>query len=102
MNMKKLILIAILSFFFFITAIYYYNNLTQKNLPLAFNGKVENVFYSIKGEPTVSINNKTFNLPVNLWDFNHKIEKGDSLIKLKDSMIIKLVKYKSGQVMLFK
>lgn len=99
--MKRLILIGILAFLLFTIAIYYYNNLTQKNLPLEFNGKVENVSYSIKGEPTVSINNKTFNLPVNLWDFNHKIERGDSLIKLKDSMVIKLVKYKSRQVLLF-
>jgi hypothetical protein len=100
--MKSPILIGILVFLLFIIGIYHYYSLTQKNLPLEFNGKVENVFYSVKGEPTISINNKTFNLPVNLWDFNHKIERGDSLIKFKDHMVIKLVKYKSGQVMLFK
>ncbi|QEM12170.1 hypothetical protein [Mucilaginibacter rubeus] len=100
--MKKILLVGGLALLFFIIAIYSYNNLVRKNFPLAFNGKVQNVVYSVKGEPTVSINNKTFILPVNLWNFNHKIEKGDSLIKFKDSMVVKLIKSRSGQAILFK
>ncbi|WP_413670501.1 hypothetical protein ACEN9X_11480 [Mucilaginibacter sp. Mucisp86] len=100
--MKKFFFIGVFILLLFVTAIYYYNNLVRKNHSIEFNGKVEKVIYSIKGEPTVSINGKTFDLPVNLWDFSHKIEKGDSLIKSKDSMVIKLIKYKTGQVIFFK
>ncbi|QEM06906.1 hypothetical protein DIU31_026620 [Mucilaginibacter rubeus] len=96
--MKKFFFIGVFILLLFASAIYHYNNLVRKNYSIEFNGKVEKVIYSIKGEPTVSINGKTFDLPVNLWDFNHKIEKGDSLIKSKDSMVIKLIKYKTGQV----
>jgi hypothetical protein len=74
-NMKKIFLIGIGILLLFVAAIYYYNNLVQINFPMQFNGKVDKVVYSVKGEPTILINGKIFNLPVNLWDFDHKNRK---------------------------
>lgn len=100
--MWKLVVLVVVIVLFFGSVVYLYNRLFEENLPYKFSGKVEKVSYSVKGEPTVLINGKGFDLPVNFWNFNHKIQKGDSLIKQKNSMVIKLVKQKTGEVIFFK
>jgi hypothetical protein len=63
-----------------------------------FNGIVDSVSYSIKGQATVIIKGAHFEL--GFWDFDHdRIAKGDSLIKEKNSMIIKLIK-RNGQIII--
>jgi len=67
-----------------------------------FKGVVENVVYSINGSPDVFINGKKYPLTYNIWNLNRKIEKGDSLIKHKNEMILKLVKKQTGETIYFK
>jgi len=60
-----------------------------------FNGVVDSVIYDkndIKGFADVIINRKTYHLNNAGWSFDYKIKKGDSLIKERKSMIIKLIK----------
>jgi len=57
-----------------------------------FNGIVQNVTYSIKGYPTVTINGTNYPLDYPNWGFRVPIEKGDKLIKKKGEMNLKLIK----------
>jgi hypothetical protein len=100
--MWKLVALVIVAFLFFCAVIYFYNRSRSECLAYEFNGKVENVNYDDKGKPTVLIDGKEYDLLVNFWNFNHKIQKGDSLIKQKNTMVIKLVKQETGDVIFFK
>jgi hypothetical protein len=69
-------------------------------LAYQFDGRVEGVSYDIKGKATIVIKGGSYDLSDNNWDFDHnRITKGDSLIKKKNSMIIKLVK-RNGQIVI--
>jgi hypothetical protein len=57
-----------------------------------FNGTVQNVTYSVKGFPTVTINGTNYSLDYTNWGFNVPIEKRDKLIKKKGEMNLKLTK----------
>lgn len=70
---------------------------TEKNYQ--FSGVVKEVNYGDKGMPEVLINGKLYH-PNNV--FNNQLEQGDSLIKLKNSLSYKLVKFKTGKIILFK
>jgi len=54
-----------------------------------------------KGVPNVIVSGKEYYLSAG-YNFDHKIEKGDSLIKYKDSNLYKLVKHTSGETFAFK
>jgi len=99
--MWKFIVLIIVAVLFLVALIYYNNQLRKETLNYDFNGKVESVIYSDKGEPTVLIKGKEFNLPVNFWNFSHKIEIGDSLVKKKDSMQVILIKSQTAAVIKF-
>ena len=63
------------------------------DLNYQFNGKVDSANYNIKGEATVIIKGIKYDLSDFNWDFDHnRIQKGDSIVKEKNSMIIKLIK----------
>lgn len=72
----------------------YVNHKTKLvNLEYHFNGKVESVYYDIKGIATINIKGVHYILSDPNWDFDHnRISKGDSIIKSKNSMIVKLIK----------
>jgi len=71
-----------------------------KNFAYLFNGKVDIVSYDIKGEATVFINDTDYYLSYPNWDFDHnRIEVGDSIIKKRNSWVIKLI-HKNGQVII--
>jgi hypothetical protein len=72
----------------------------QKNYE--FNGVVQVVTYDIKGTPDVKINGSEYFLTYHKWGFNHKIQVGDSLIKKRNKMVIRLVKQKTGEIIIFK
>jgi hypothetical protein len=64
-----------------------------------FNGKVDSVWYdensSVANEvtkPFVKIDGKTFYLFYHTWDFGYKIQKGDSLKKKKNTLIVTFIK----------
>ena len=62
-----------------------------EDLEYHFNGVVDSVSYDIKGTATVIIKGAHFYLGNLNWDFDHnRIRKGDSLMKKRNSMIIRL------------
>jgi len=74
--------------------------LIEKNYQ--FKGIIDSVAYSINGSPDVFINGKKYALTYNIWNLTRKMAKGDSLIKRKNQMILKLVKKQSGETIYFK
>jgi hypothetical protein len=64
-----------------------------------FNGRVDSVLYNLKGEPTVKIGDKKYHLLVHYWAMNRQIQVGDSLIKEKNSITLRIVK-KDGTVII--
>jgi len=83
-----------------VTLFYYTRKAKIKNFAYEFNGKVESVSYDDKLEATVFIGDSDYYLTDPSWDFDHnRIQVGDSLIKRKNSMLIKLVK-KNGKVII--
>jgi len=75
-----------------VTGVYFTKKGKRKNLSYQFNGKVDSVTYDVKGEATVYIDTSYYLSDPN-WDFDHnRIQKGDSMIKEKNSMTIKLIK----------
>ncbi|WP_158990227.1 hypothetical protein [Mucilaginibacter sp. L196] len=78
--------------FMAIMGIYFTKKEKKESLSYEFNGKVDSVSYDVKGEATVYIDTSYYLGDPN-WDFDHnRIQKGDSMIKEKNSMIIKLIK----------
>lgn len=73
-----------------------------KETKMEFRGVVEDVVYDEKGTPDVVINGIKYYLSSNDWFFDDKIQKGDSLIKKRNMMVIKLVKQKTGGIIFFK
>jgi hypothetical protein len=67
-----------------------------------FNGVVQVVTYDVKGAPDVKINGSEYFLTYHKWGFDHKIQVGDSLIKAKNTLVIKLVKQKNMKIIFFK
>jgi hypothetical protein len=71
---------------------------TMRNLEYHFNGVVDSVAYNIKGKATIIVNGSHYDLSEPNWNFDtNRIEKGDSIFKKRNSMIIRLVK-PNGQV----
>jgi len=68
---------------------------------MEFNGIVQDIQYNIKGGATIKINNVIYEPASNNWVFRGEIQNGDSLIKLKNSMDIKLIKQKTGREIIF-
>jgi hypothetical protein len=99
--MKVLLIVFVLCVFFG-TLFYLDLKSKRKNYNYFFKGKVENIYYDIKGIPSVTINQKSYYLSYIDWKFDHQIEKGDSLEKKASSFTIKLTKSDTGNVILFK
>ena len=72
----------------------YFNYINKKTaLDYQFNGKVDSVDYNLKNQASVFIKGVQYDLFYQKWDFNHnRIQKGDSIIKRKNSIVIKLIK----------
>ena len=68
---------------------------------MEFRGVVQNVQYDIQGNATIMINDSTYKPRSNRWAFRGQIQKGNSLIKFKGSMDIKLIKKKTRNEMIF-
>lgn len=85
--------ILLLSFFYF-----HFKRGKKLHLGYTFNGTVDHVSYDVKGNATIYIKGITYGLDDPSWEFYHnRIEKGDSMVKSKNSMTIKLFK-KDGRV----
>ncbi|MGZ3751782.1 MAG: hypothetical protein ACXVB0_01510 [Mucilaginibacter sp.] len=95
-----MILILTGSLFYGASFFYFAHKARVKNLENNFKDTVAAVRYDLKGLPEVIIKGKRYYLTAG-YSFEHKIETGDSLIKLKGQLTYKLVKKKSGVVFLF-
>ncbi|OCX51589.1 hypothetical protein BEL04_16330 [Mucilaginibacter sp. PPCGB 2223] len=69
---------------------------------LQFEGTVQDIHYDIKGDITVTIQGKVYTPISNNWAFRGKVQKGDSLIKYKNSLVIKLIKQTTKEVIIFR
>lgn len=97
-DLKKHIpeVLVIMFFIVSVTAFITYAIITTKqrekeNLSFHFNGVVDSVRYDIKGIPFVVANDEEYYLSDG-YDFNRKIQKGDSLIKEKNATTYILIK----------
>jgi hypothetical protein len=68
---------------------------------MEFRGIVQAVQYDIQGNANLIINDSLYKPRSNNWSFRGEIQNGDSLIKLKNSMDIKLIKQKTGREIIF-
>lgn len=64
----------------------------KKALKWNFKGAVEKVRYDDEGNPWVTVNDKEYFLFYTIWDSNVKIHKGDTIIKEKGDLRIKLIR----------
>jgi len=95
MNKKKIIGVVILFGVFFGSLFWRHAEAVKINLNRQFNGTIENVIYDEKDIPTVTVDGEQYSLGVG-YDFQHKIQQGDSMIKSKGSRVYKLIKKGSG------
>jgi hypothetical protein len=71
-----------------------------KYFNMEFTGKVESVGYDIKGYPTLTIKGDNYFIGA-FYNFDNKIETGDSMIKVKGQYIFKLIKKNSVDTLYF-
>jgi len=65
----------------------------SENLHYQFNGMIDSVYYTVKGEPYIFVKKVEYYLSDGSWDFDHdRIQKGDSIVKQKNSLVIKVFK----------
>ncbi len=74
----------------------------KENINYQFNGKIDSVFYDLKGSPTIMVNGKAYYLSDNDWLFNTRLEKGDLVFKKSKQMTIKLARHNTGEVIIIK
>lgn len=74
----------------------------EKVLKWNFKGVVEHVRYDDKRFPWVIVNGKEYNLYYTTWNFNVKINKGDTIIKKEGDKRIKIIKKYSRDTLVFK
>ena len=93
----SIILIAI------VVALNFFNKFHQKENALQwdFKGPVEKVWYSDKHYPTVVVNNKVYDLYYTTWKFDVEILKGDTIIKNKGDLRIRLIRSNSKDTLYF-
>ena len=81
-------------------AIFLNKRAVSRDLAYQFSEVVDSVSYSVKGQASVIIKAVQYDLTNPDWDFDHnRIQKGDFMIKKKNSMLIKLIK-SDGQIIL--
>jgi len=92
LNKILLIVLGVAGLSLAIITAYSYFKSKKEALSYQFDGKADTVIYSDKGEPTITIHGTKYDLSVNFWDFNHQIQVGDSLVKKRNSLQVKILK----------
>jgi len=64
----------------------------KTSLNWSFKGIVEKVSYSDKRIPTVTVNGKEYYLFYTIMDIGYNIQKGDTIIKQRDDLRIKVIR----------
>ncbi len=86
----------------FILFIIYSNSKADEiNYNYSFSGRVDSVSYDVKGIPYVHVNGQFYYLDDG-YNFDHLVEKGDTMIKHKGSVVYKLIKHANKKVFKFK
>lgn len=67
-----------------------------------FSGIVQDIKFDVEGFPAVKINGKIYPIGIPNRRFYQNIQIGDSLIKQKNSTLYKLVKHRTGKVIISK
>ena len=95
---KPIVFFAVICVCFYILLMIKSHEAKKLYLKYQFNGIIKSVTYDVKGKATILVNNVPYELFDNDWDFDHnRIEKNDSIVKAKNSMIIKLIK-RNGKI----
>jgi hypothetical protein len=100
-NYKSILLIAVVAILVFF-GLYKRKTLPKKVNEWHFNGPVENVRYDVKKYPWVTVDGNEYNLYYTVWDFNTKINKGDTIIKQVNDAHIKLIRQGTHDTISFK
>jgi len=99
---RKFRYVYLLAFVIFIVYMFFSTKNARKVvLNYKFNGVVEKVVYGEKSIPEVTINGVNYYLGSTSWNFNHLIIVGDSLQKDSGNITVKLIKQKTGRVLIF-
>jgi len=61
-------------------------------LDMSFKGAAEKVYYNVKGIPHITINGKEYNLIGTIKNLDYKIQEGDTVIKQKHDLRIKIIR----------
>jgi len=100
MYQRKLIKYLIIGALFFIVLLVFSIRAKKIEKGNQFSGIVESIQYGDKGTPKVVIKNNAYFLSSTSLNFNTDIKPGDSLIKERNSLTYKLIKYKTNEVIL--
>ena len=85
----------------FFGAVLIFTLLVQHNAKARqFSGIIEKISIDSKGYPNILVNGKSYNLGGTGLFFCKKVEKGDSIIKEKDSFLYKLIKKNTNEIIL--
>jgi hypothetical protein len=96
-NKAKLIKYAIVGLVFFSTLKVLSIISCSREKSYNFSGRIDNITYNEKKTPTVIVKGNSYSLSTN-WRFNERMNLGDSLVKERNSIIYKLIKYKTREV----
>lgn len=96
-KLRKYLIIGFL-FFLALKVLSVISDIKEKNYQ--FNGVIQKIEYNEKKTPLVTVNGKSYGLSTN-WRFNERMNVGDSLVKEKDSVTYRLIKYKTGEVIVY-
>ncbi len=66
-----------------------------------FNGKIDYVIYEKGNCPVITVSKKDFHLGSH-WSLGRSLNIGDSIIKKKGEMIIRVIKHSNGEEQIFK
>jgi preprotein translocase subunit YajC len=102
MNEGKIIVYVIAAGLFIILLFFFNRTGVKKEESKEFNGVIQEVTYGDKHTPIVTINGAIFAVGFPNENFKNRIEKGDSLTKMKNSKVYKLVKRGTGEVIFSK
>lgn len=94
---------SLIAFIFLIFASQYYQSYfgPRNALKVHFKGAVDSVYYDAKGNPVVYINHKKRDVYWMTWHRDCIIHKGDTLIKNKGDLRLKLIPANQRDTILF-
>jgi hypothetical protein len=95
------VLLVVIIFVLYLGGKVGYNNSTKRTMHWRFKGVVQKVWYSEKNYPYVIVAGKEYYLNYTTWHFDVKILVGDTIIKERDDLRIKIIKPGSTDTIYF-